>query len=138
MNVNPDVQVSLVTAGGTIAVAFVGAIVEFLRRQNNAINEVRENAAEARNQVANTHNTNLRDDLDQVIDGLEAVLAGQSRHDEALAEQSRELGGLRRDLAHERVERLGVSDRLDAHVRWANDVVTRPAPRATDAARPTD
>ncbi|AVO22508.1 hypothetical protein PBI_PAEDORE_25 [Streptomyces phage Paedore] len=109
-------QVALVTAGGTVAVTLIGTLVELLRRQNNAINEVRENAQEARDQVANTHSTNLRDDLDRVIDGLEAVLAGQARHDEALRQHGREIGGLRTDLAHERAERLAVAERLDGHI----------------------
>lgn len=96
--------------------ALIGALVELLRRQHNAINEVRENAQEARDQVSNTHSTNLRDDLDRVIDGLEAVLAGQARHDDALNRHGRDIAGLREDVSHERRERLAVAERLDDHV----------------------
>ncbi|MFE7463113.1 DUF2746 domain-containing protein [Streptomyces sp. NPDC057499] len=106
---DPTVQVSVVTASSTVAVAMVGVVVELLRRQSNAINEVREHAAEARDQVANTHSTNLRDDLDSVAHRIDRVLAFQERHGE-------EIAGLRSDIAHERRERLAVAERLDDHM----------------------
>lgn len=106
---DPSVQVSLVTAGGTVAVALVGVVIELLRRQANAINEVREHAAEARDQVANTHSTNLRDDLDAVAHRLDRVLAGQEQH-------TQDIAALRADIAHERRERLAVAERLDDHM----------------------
>ncbi|AVE00406.1 hypothetical protein SEA_OZZYJ_25 [Streptomyces phage OzzyJ] len=102
-------QVALITTGGTIAVALIGALVELLRRQHNAIEEVRSNAQEARDQVANTHSTNLRDDLDELHEDVREVLRVLSRHTE-------EIGGLRDDLRQERRERLAVADRLDDHI----------------------
>lgn len=113
---DPTVQVSLITAGGTVGVALVGVLVELVRRQGNALSEVAENVQVARDHVANTHDTNLRDDLDSVMYRLDRVLDGQARHDEALREQKREISELRRDISHERVERLAVSERLDKHV----------------------
>lgn len=104
-----SVQVALVTAGGTLGVALVGVIVELLRRQAGAINEVREHTQEARDQVANTHSTNLRDDLDAVAYRLDRVLALQERHSEDIA-------AVRSDIAHERRERLAVAERLDDHM----------------------
>ncbi|AKY03709.1 hypothetical protein AVT26_gp27 [Streptomyces phage Lannister] len=89
--------------------ALIGAVVEMLRRQHNAIEEVRENAREARDQVANTHSTNLRDDLDDLHEDVREVLRVLQRHTE-------EIGGLRDDLRQERRERLAVSDRLDDHI----------------------
>ncbi|WJN62569.1 tail needle protein [Streptomyces phage phiScoe1] len=105
----PSVQVALVTAGSTVTVALVGVVVELLRRQANAINEVREHALEARDQVANTHSTNLRDDLDAVAHRIDRVLALQEQH-------GTDIAALRSDIAHERRERLAVAERLDDHM----------------------
>ncbi|MEX1655506.1 DUF2746 domain-containing protein [Streptomyces pseudovenezuelae] len=107
--VDTSVQVALVGAGGTVIVALVGAVVELLRRQAGAINEVREHAQEARDQVANTHSTNLRDDLDAVASAIDRVLAHQEQH-------SVDIAALRSDIAHERRERLAVAERLDDHM----------------------
>ncbi|MEU6572280.1 DUF2746 domain-containing protein [Streptomyces sp. NPDC046805] len=105
----PSVQVALVTTGGTVCVAVVGVLIEMMRRQANAMTEVRENVQVARDHVANTHSTNLRDDLDSVMHRLDRVIDGQERH-------SRDLLALREDIAHERRERLAVAERLDEHV----------------------
>ncbi|GGU77262.1 hypothetical protein GCM10010211_48980 [Streptomyces albospinus] len=114
--IEPSVQVALVSAGGTVTVALVGVLVELVRRQGQALSEVREHTEEARHQVANTHSTNLRDDVDRVLDGMEQLLAGQLRHDEALGRHGDEINALRREMAHERVERLAVAERLDNHL----------------------
>lgn len=116
LSLEPSVQVSLVTAGGTVGVALLGIAAEFMRRQAKAITEVAGHAQEARDQVANTHSTNLRDDLDSVMYRLDRVLDGQARHEESLREQGREISELRSDIAHERTERLAVAKRLDQHV----------------------
>jgi hypothetical protein len=107
-----NVQVALVSAGGMVTAALVGVLVELVRRQGTALNEVREHAQEAREQVSNTHTTNLRDDLDRVIEGLDRVLVGQAEH-------KRDMRELRAELAHERSERLAVSERLDTHISAA-------------------
>lgn len=99
----------LITTGGTVLVALIGAVVEFMRRQKNALNEVRENAAETRGQVANDHGTNLRDDLDRLHDDVRAVL-------ESLRRQGHDIREIRSDLRVEREERLAVSERLDNHL----------------------
>ncbi|WKU46734.1 DUF2746 domain-containing protein [Streptomyces sp. VNUA116] len=112
MSVDPSVQVALVSAGGAVTAALVGVLVELVRRQGAALAEVRDHAQEARHQVANTHTTNLRDDVDRVLNDLGRVLAGQEHHTEELAE-------LRREIAHERVERLAVAERLDDHISAA-------------------
>ncbi|AGM12201.1 hypothetical protein SEA_DANZINA_26 [Streptomyces phage Danzina] len=105
----PSAQTALITTGGTIAVALIGALVELLRRQHNAIEEVRENAREARDQVANTHSTNLRDDLDELHGDVREALTVLNRHGELLI-------SLHEDLRQERRERLAVADRLDDHI----------------------
>ncbi|MEU9605469.1 DUF2746 domain-containing protein [Streptomyces sp. NPDC048057] len=89
--------------------ALVGVLVELVRRQGNALSAVAEDVSVARDHVANTHDTNLRDDIDSLMHRIDRVLDGQAHHDEALRD-------LRRDIAHERLERLAVSKRLDQHV----------------------
>lgn len=105
----PGVQVALVTAGGAVAVAVIGVLAEFMRRQSATLTEVRD-------QVSNTHDTNLRDDLDAVMHRIDRVIDGQERHDEALGRHGRELSNLRDEIAHERRERLSVEERLDDHI----------------------
>lgn len=90
-------------------VALVGVVVELLRRQAKAISEVAGHALEARDQVANTHSTNLRDDLDAVMFRIDRVIDGQERH-------NRDLAALREEIGHERRERLSVAERLDDHI----------------------
>ncbi|ONI83509.1 hypothetical protein ALI22I_34000 [Saccharothrix sp. ALI-22-I] len=107
---------AVITALITSGFAFLGIVAGLLKRQDKKLSEVKEHTAEARKQVQNSHSTNLRDDLDKVISGLGQVLAGQARHDEALRQHGQEIGGLRRDLTHERAERLAVSERLDRHI----------------------
>lgn len=109
MILDPDVQVALITAGGVLGTAYLGLVGERLRRQTVALAEVREHSQETRDQVSNSHSTNLRDDLDRVINGLDRVLDGQERHEEALA-------ALREEMAHERRERLALATRVDDHI----------------------
>ncbi|AWY07591.1 membrane protein [Streptomyces phage Yosif] len=107
--VEPSTQVAVITTGGTVVVALIGALVEFMRRQHNAINDIREHAAEARDQVANTHSTNLRDDLDDLHSDVRQVL-------DVLRQHGSEISGIRAEIRQEREERLAVSDRLDNHL----------------------
>ncbi|QAY15848.1 hypothetical protein SEA_TINABELCHER_25 [Streptomyces phage TinaBelcher] len=106
---DPAVQVSLVTAGSTIGVALIGVLVELARRQHNALSAVAEDVQVARDHVANTHTTNLRDDIDSLMHRIDRVIDAQEVH-------GRELAALRQDIAHERRERLAVAERLDDHM----------------------
>jgi hypothetical protein len=58
-----------------------------------------------RAEVKNSHKTNLREDVDKVLDKLDAVIDGQDRHDA-------EISGLRADLRVERQERLALAARV--------------------------
>lgn len=96
------VQSAVVTAAGTIIVALVGVALELLRRSHQRLGEVKE-------QVQNSHGTNLRDDLDQVVAAVSRIESAQTLNATAITE-------LRAELRHERVERLDVERRLDAHL----------------------
>jgi predicted nuclease with TOPRIM domain len=88
-----------------IATAPGAATLVLTRRQ-------RRHAAATLAQVQNSHKTNLRDDVDRVLDKLDEVAAktdtliqGQTRHDA-------EISGLRADMRVERQERLALAERL--------------------------
>ncbi|WP_432006296.1 DUF2746 domain-containing protein [Streptomyces parvus] len=101
------------TAGSALGVALVGVLVELVRRQGAALSAVAENTQETRDHVANTHTTNLRDDIDSLMHRLDRVIDAQEVH-------GRELSGLRQDMTHERRERLAVAERLDDHIASLN------------------
>lgn len=86
-----------------------------VRRQQQAILE----------QVANSHETNLRDDVDEV----RHLLTDVARSQEAVLEQQREtrrdIGGLRDELRTERRERLQLADRVDAQGRQLSQLDRR-------------
>ena len=96
------VQSAVVTAAGAIIVALVGVALELLRRSHQRLGEVTD-------QVKNSHGTNLRDDLDQVVAAVSRIESAQTLNAGAVTE-------LRAELRHERVERLDVERRLDAHL----------------------
>lgn len=93
---DPTVQTAIVGAVAAIAVAAFGAY------GNKRLNQQDQKLKAVHHQVANSHETNLRDDLDRVIDGIETLVEGQRRHDE-------EIAGLRDDFRIERQERLALA-----------------------------
>jgi hypothetical protein len=116
VTIDPSVQSALVTGIFGLMVACVGILAEAMRRHHRTLGEVRENTAAARHQVQNSHETNLRDDVDRVLSGLERVLEGQGRHDLMLMSHGEQIGQLASDLAMERRERMAVSDRLTSAI----------------------
>lgn len=70
----------------------------FSHRQHRATKAVRE-------QVQNSHDTNLRDDIDRVLDGITSLVEGQRRHDS-------EIAGIREDQRIERRERMALAERI--------------------------
>jgi hypothetical protein len=103
---NSPVGVALVT--GLLSVIGI-AVAEFMRRNHKALKEVRATTEASREQVQNSHSTNLRDDLDEVMQGVRALLLGQERHTEQIETISV-------DLAWERRERGDLARRLDTHL----------------------
>ncbi|MEU7570338.1 DUF2746 domain-containing protein [Micromonospora sp. NPDC049240] len=98
------------TVQAAIATGAFGLLLEILRRQNNKLNEVKDHTRAARAQVQNSHDTNLRDDVDKVLDGLGDVK-------DLLRQHGKDIAGMREEIRHERVERVYVEKRLDDHVR---------------------
>lgn len=89
-----DVTVAIITAIGALLAALV---VELIRRHSTVASDVRA----TKEQVQNSHATNLRDDLDDLHNDVRLVLKA--------------LEGVRDDLHVERVERQSLADRFENH-----------------------
>lgn len=111
------VIVQIITTAGVVIVAFMQLLT------NRRLKTVGEDAAEARNQTKNTHETNLRHDLDEVKDKMtgldeavgQATAAAQkaSVAAESAARTVRQVEGYVRDVD---ASVRGVKHSLDRHV----------------------
>lgn len=93
-----------------VLIAIIGAIVALVtlfvqqnrhnRKVSARLGTIGDDAREAKEQVANTHSTNLRDDMDEFRDEMRAIL-GEVRKDSARdkAELRQELQVIRGDVA---------------------------------------
>lgn len=98
---------TIATAAGTVLVAAVGGFFAWLGKRKldrigASASSAAADAAEARNQTANTHETNLRDDLDEkfkaVHDKLDAQAAATAEVKDEQREQRRDIGGVRSEI----------------------------------------
>lgn len=60
-----DIVLALIGAGQAIILALIAAAGIFLGKVNGKVNKVREDSAVTRDQVANDHSTNLREEQDE-------------------------------------------------------------------------
>lgn len=90
----------------TIAVAYLG---NEQRKTRKHTKEAAETGAVVKAQVQNSHETNLRDDIDKPRDGIEFLIAGQATH-------TTQLSQVALDLGLERRERIIATERLDRHI----------------------
>lgn len=95
--------VASIAALGTLGAAWLS------HRQNRTTARV---VADVKAQVQNSHETNLRDDIDRVIDMLASVVDGQKRLEEGQKRHDSEIGGLRQDIRLERKERISLAERV--------------------------
>lgn len=96
---DPDVMKGLLTA----VAAGLMLLGEALRRH---VKRMRESTEAVRYQVQNSHETNLREDLDLVIGGLDEIRELARAH-------GADLRQLRDDLNQERKERYAIELRVD-------------------------
>jgi hypothetical protein len=89
---NPTVIAAVIAAVASIVTALLGL---WQRRH----------LADVRAEVKNSHTTNLREDIDRLIEGVDSLMEGQRRHDA-------EIAGIRADLRIERRERLALARRV--------------------------
>lgn len=112
VNIEPEILVALITAGFA-AVAAVG--VELLRRHRDTAADI----AATREQVQNSHKTNLRDDIDNLHDDVREVLTQLTEARADLRVEREERLALSKRLNVEREERLALSKRFDSHTHAA-------------------
>jgi len=103
---DPPVQAATVTAAATVMVALIGVMLEMMRRNHKKLGDVQQNTKDAVHQVQNSHSTNLRDDIDRVLQSLDRVELTQRLH-------GKDIGGLREEMRQERVERNDLERRVD-------------------------
>lgn len=90
-----EIIVALITAGFALITALSVAMIQRHRTIEQGVQDVRE-------QVKNSHATNLRDDLDKINRTVELTL--------------RSVEGIHEQLHLERRERLLIADRLQSHI----------------------
>lgn len=120
---DPTVQAAGVVAFGSIIVALLGLLAEGMRRNHNALRAVKKDTRGTREQVENSHSTNLRDDIDtltglveRVADRTERLVEGQVALKADVHQLRNEQHQSRVDAAQERQERLAADDRMDEHI----------------------
>lgn len=106
-----------------IAVAAIATIGPWLtsRPIRRRLDEQGSVVAQVREQVQNTHRSNLRDDVDGVGSKLDDVLAGQARLERGQRRHDNEIAGLREDGAQTRREVSALSDRVDTSTAEQRD-----------------
>jgi hypothetical protein len=92
---------TLITSGSTVIAAALGYFGNRVHKGLKTANEVRE-------QVSNGHQTNLRDDIDRILEGQAQLLAGQAEH-------TAQIGNLQDDLNWERRERMDLARIVHGH-----------------------
>jgi uncharacterized membrane-anchored protein len=86
---------SIATAASSVLVATIGYFGRKVHKGLQTANEVRD-------QVSNGHETNLRDDIDKILEGQSKLLSGQAEH-------TAQIAILQEDLAWERRERMDLA-----------------------------
>lgn len=117
-----EILVALISALGAVAAATVAAVASV--RANRKIDVVKRDAAAVRNQVENSHDTNLRVEAD-------------ARHKETLdlfAGVSKDIGGLRSEMRNLREVDLRQTDRIDLHGRKIDHLDEKLDTHLTDTA----
>lgn len=117
-----EILVALISALGAVAAATVAAVASV--RANRKIDVVKRDAAAVRNQVENSHDTNLRVEAD-------------ARHQETLAlfaGVSKDIGGLRSEMRNLREVDLRQTDRIDLHGRKIDHLDEKLGAHLTDTA----
>jgi predicted RNase H-like nuclease (RuvC/YqgF family) len=102
-HIEPEVQVAIVSGIFLVISTYLGRLVN---KQNKTLRRVE-------HQVQNSHETNLRDDIDKIAHGVEKLSEGVEylksasvRHDAEIAGLRLEMRAAREDLRVEREERL--------------------------------
>jgi Protein of unknown function (DUF2746) len=98
-----------ITAAAAFAAVVIGQRKASTHRlkEKKATEEIGKNVAVVRQEVKNSHEENLRDDLDKKFAGLERMVR------EGFKSVGRDIGGIREELRTERIERIEGDKRRD-------------------------
>lgn len=64
----PEVTIAMITSGTAVVVALIAAVSQ--RRTGRSVGRIEEQVGEVHNSTVNSHQTNMRDDVDAVHDDL--------------------------------------------------------------------
>ena len=121
-----EIAALLVALGGLVSAT--GVTTKSLAE----VRAMRVEQEQIREQVQNSHGTNLRDDMDKIRDALGDVRAGQRRHDSELARVHDTQRDIQRAMTEglERLADADAEDRRRADHEYARiwHVLTPPAP----------
>ena len=121
-----EIAALLVALGGLVSA--IGVTTKSLAE----VRAMRVEQEQIREQVQNSHGTNLRDDMDGIRDALGDVQAGQRRHDSELARVHDTQRDIQRAMTEglERLADADAEDRRRADHEYARiwHVLTPPAP----------
>lgn len=95
---DPNVQAAFITSGFALVGTLAALIVPRLRRQSRQLRDAKDQLAIVVEHVANTHSTNLREDIDGLAHRLDVLLDG--------------MGAMRLDVSWLRREQLDQAHRL--------------------------
>lgn len=101
---DPEVVISLISGGAVVLAALIAAIATIISSRNerrelrNRIEVVAEDARIVKHQTQNTHDTNLRDDLDMVLRTVARVEDNQHETRRDVARLHHDLRDLRRHV----------------------------------------
>lgn len=101
-HLDPTSMAALITGGSTVMTATIGYFGTKVHKGLKTANEVKE-------QVSNGHDTNLRDDIDRLLEGQSKVITQQEKLLAGQAEHTAQIADLRIDVDWERRERMDLA-----------------------------
>lgn len=105
---DPTVQVAVIAGSFSLIPLAFNELRQ--RKQTRHLARQDQHLDQIRHQVQNSHETNMRDDIDRVARGVDTLVEGQRQH-------SKDIADLHEDMRMERTERIAVANRLDDHRR---------------------
>lgn len=97
---------AFVTGGFALMTSVAGYVLPKIHKASGALAENSTSLAAVTEQVTNGHATNLRDDIDKILETTQKLLEGQATH-------TSQIGDLRTDLEWERRERMDLARKVD-------------------------
>lgn len=120
-DLDPDVQVAIITTIGLLGSAFLASVTTVaIQARGKRAREGARLLGEVHEQVANTHNTNLRVDMDGFGTDIKKIIATQASHGRALRRDSDAIAALRIDVQATRADILATRGEVQGLTERAN------------------